>query len=395
MPKMNQIYTILNQAQSQAWGKTAVTVIDTATMIGLGDHIINSSTADSKDLWTKALTDIIGKTIFVNRVLTGNDLGITRDNIEWGAILRKVRVKPKGVEHNEEYDLGAEPYDPFKITTPEVMEQLFSKHTTYKSEITITDKQLFTAFKDDSEMMAFYSLIFKQLEDSIARALRNYDRIALANFIAEKLKLQVSQPDKTHSINLIEAYLEETGKTITADKVYTDPEFLRFFATKVLEYKKYMNADTDIFNSSDGYPSQTPDQYMNFYINSIIDSRLKTYLYADTYHKEMVTIDNYKEVEFWQGIKGATGKSFKPSNTTSINIKPASGGPAIVKSGVLAVMVDKDAIVSTYLREGAESWRVPLKGTNHARNVTHMYINDVMENGLVFYVENLPVKPVK
>ena len=151
-----------------------------------------------------------------------------------------------------------------------------------------------------------------------------------------------------------------------------------------------MNADTDVFNASDGYLSQTPDSYMNFYVHSLIDSRLSTYLYADTYHKEMVKVDNYKPVEFWQGIKGAVGNAFDPANTSKINIKPASGGDAIEKSGILAVMVDKDAIVSTYQREASESWRIPLKGTNHAITMTHMYINDMLENGIVFYVEDLP-----
>lgn len=390
MASMTQIYTALNTVQSQAWGSTAVAVVDTKSMIALGNYILDSSNVASKDLWTSTLTDYIAKTIFVSKPLTGQDLGITRDETDFGAVLRKVRVKPKALEYNEEYDLAADDtYDPFKITVPEVNEQLYSKHTTYKSQITITDKQLFTAFQSDADMQAFYSLLFKQLDDSMYRAQMNYDRMALVNFIAEKLVLQGTQATKTHAINLLQAYKDETGTTLTVAQAWNNADFLKFFANQMLLYKGYMNADTDTFNSSVGYPSQTPDSYMNFYVLNYLDSKLKTNLYADTYNKEMVTVAGYKTVDFWQGIKGATGAAFSPLQISKIDVTPASGGAELSKTGILAVMVDKDAVVSTYRREASESWRIPLKGTNHARTNTHMYINDLYENGIVFYIEDL------
>lgn len=393
--KINQIYNLLNAAQEQAWGQRVVEVIDTATMIALGNHVIDSSKTDSKDVFVGGLTDRIGKTLLRSRELAGDDLGISRDQMSFGAILQKIRIKPKLVDYNTEYDLKDEPFDPFKVHPIDVIEQLYSKHTTYECTITILRSQLFSAFTDEASMAAFLALIYKQLEDTIYRAKQVYDRLALANFAIEKFKLQVSQPNKTHTFNLIQGYKNETGITITTEEIWTDKEFLRYVSTKLKEFKKAMNSETDVFNGYEGKDeedilvSSTSDEYMNLYLLDIVDSRMSSYLYSDTFHNEFVKLNKFKAVQFWQGVKGATGKAFDPVEISKISLKPASGGEGITKSGILAIMIDRDAVVSSYERENSDAWQIPTKGFNHYRAMTHMYINDLLENGIVFYVEDL------
>lgn len=383
MAQINQIYQVLNLATQEAWGDIGINVIDNSTLISLGNYVLNSST--SKDVWTGKLTDIIGRTIFVERALDVEDLGIRRDEFTWGAIMRKIRVKPKLVEHNQEYDLGTEEFNPFEITTPEVYEMLFSKFGTFESQVTITDEQLFTAFKSEVEMTAFYSMIFKQLEDSMARAIKSFDRLALVNFIGEKLNLQTTQPSKLHAINLLAEYNTTFEKTLTAAQSYTDPDFLRYFAAKLIEFKGYIAADTAAFNASDGYPSQTPENYLNLYILNSIDAKLNSYLYSTTFHDDLIKVNNYKTVKFWQGV--GNENPFSPENTSKINITLASDGTTTIEqSGIIAVMTDVDAVATYYNREKAESWRIPKKGTNHWKAITRMMINDLYENGIIFYV---------
>lgn len=389
MATMNQIKTILNAAQQQAWGKTAVSVVDTSTMIALGNYVLDSSNVASKDLWTSALTDIIGKTIFVSRGVTSPDLGITRDETDYGAVVRKVRVKPNALVDNAEYNLTEVGYDPFALVTPTVSEQLYSKHATYMAKVSILDSQLFTAFQSDTEMQNFYSLIFQQLEDSMFRAEKGYDRLAVCNYIAEKSVSQTAQPTKTHMVNLLQAYKDETNVTLTVADAWKSADFLKFFANQMLLYKEYIAVDGDSYNTSDGYVSQTPESRLKFFVLKALDAKLQTNLYADTYHKEMVTVEGYKTVPFWQGYTDGVGASFNTNAISKIVVDPASGGDTVTLTGVLAVMFDQDAIVSCYRADKAESVRVPMKGTNHMRARTHMYINDLYENGIVFYIEDL------
>lgn len=389
MAVMNQIYNILNTSQKQAWGDIVINVVDTSTMISLGDYILNSANATSKDLWTGSLTDLIGKTVFVSRQLQGDDLGISRDEFEYGAIMRKIRIKPIELRHNTEYDLGTQSFNPFEIITPTVSEQLYSNFGTYESLITITDQQLFTAFKSDAEMMAFYSLIYKQQEDAMRRGQWNYDRLALATFIANKINLQTTQPTKTHAINLLAQYNKEKGTELTVAQAKLSDDFWRFVARTMILYKGYLAQESNIFNASPWYKTQTTDPYLNFYMLTEVEALLNTILYSDTYHKELVEISGYHKVPFWQGISTENTTPFSFENNSAISIK-LKDGTEITKSGIIAVMSDVDAIATTYKTEKAESWRVYTKGTNHYKSVTQMLINDLWENGVIFYIEDEP-----
>lgn len=396
MATINQVYQVLNLATKQAWGAEAVQVTDTRSLLAMGDYVMNSSSAASRDVFVGAMSDVIGKTIFVSRELRLEDLGISTDEFTFGGYLRKIRVKPKLTEHNTEYDLSDETFDPFEIKKPTVSELLFSKFGTYSLTVTVTDQQIFTAFTSESEMMAFYSLIYKQLDDCIRRGELAYDRLALANFIGEKFNLQaiddasVSPKGKLHVLNILKMYNDTFNKTLKAKDCYTDEDFLKFFASKIMEIKGYMAEDTDVFNGSDGFNSQTPAEYLRIYVLRALSSRLNAYLYGPMYHDEMVKIDGYKEVNFWQGIKNG-GNPFDPAATSEINIKLASdstGATVVNANNILCVMTDKDAIATCYKRPKAESWRIPTKGTQNYRAVTQMMINDLYENGLVIYAED-------
>jgi len=392
MAVINQIYSLINNANKQAWGANALQVVDERSLIAMGDYVLNSGNSASLDVWTGSLVDQISKIIFVNRPLSVDNLGLSRDESEWGAVTVKYRVKPIDVEHNNEYDLGNEAFDPFSVVTPTVDRKMFNKKGTYMAKVTITDKQIFTAFTSEAQMQAFYSLIYKQLDDAMTRSENAWDHLALANFIGEKINLQGTQTTKLHAINILAEYNNTFGKALKARKAYTDGDFLRYFASRLIELKGLMAEETDAFNASTGYVSQTPAEYLQVFVHNAIDARLPGYLYSDTYHNEMVTLDGYHTVKYWQGIKASGGKYFGNDATTAINVKLASdstGATVIAQDGILAVLMDRDAVGTFYDRPQAESVRIPLKGVNSFKNITREMFNDVYENGIVIYIEDV------
>ena len=98
----------------------------------------------------------------------------------------------------------------------------------------------------------------------------------------------------------------------------------------------------------------------------------------------MVNINTYKTVPYWQAV--GTDKPFSATNTSKINVKAASDGTNVEMDGIIAVMMDKDAVTTCYREENGESVRVPTKGVNHIKNITMMYALDVLANGCVIYV---------
>ena len=385
---INQVYAVLNKAIKQTWGTEALTIIDERSLISVGRDTIRVGSSESKKLFATYLTDIITDTIYVSRPLNLNNLGLSRDMNGFNGIKRKIRVKPILTNHNTEFDLNNDAeFKPFDVIDPDVMEMIFNKAETYAVDIFIPDNQLFQAFESNADMEAFYSLLFKQLDDAITRAENAFDRLALANFIGEKIKLQTTQGTKLHAINILKVYNDRFGTQLEAANVYNDKEFLRFFSAIMLKYKRLIAEDTDKFNASEGYPMQTPEEYLNVYILAEIDDFINAYLYSDTYHDEMVRVSNYKAVASWQGI-GDNADPFGVSNTSKIHVNIASDGTEIEQDGILAVMVDRDAVATYYDRPMAESWRVYTKGTRYHKNGVKSMINDMYENGLVLYVKD-------
>lgn len=386
MANINQIYAVINAAAKEAYGGTAITVKDLRSLISLGDYVMNSSSADSKDVFTGKILDLVGKTVFVNRARKSSDLGLSKDEFEWGAILRKIRVKPIETRNNDEYNFDGTGYNPFSVDIPAVDQKLFSKFGTISVEITITDEQLFTAFKGNEELSAFYSLIYKQMDDAISRSTETYDRLALDNFIGEKLVEQAAAGNtKIHAVNLLAGFkAENPSSTLTASTCLKDKDFLRYAATEFQRWMANLETETDVFNSSDGYLSQTYGSYFRFYMLSMVKSLLENNLYSDTFHYNFNEVKGFKTVNFWQG----PGTDFGFDSISKINVKTASNN-VVEQGGILAVMMDEDAVATYYNRAKSESWRVPKVGTKHYRAWTKAYLNDLYENGIIFYIDDV------
>lgn len=393
MAVINQIFSTINSVNKQTWGENALQLTDLQSSIAFGNFLRNDASAESLEIWMGKLSNVIGKTIIRNnREVTEDDLNIEVDDMAWGGIMRTIRIVPISVEHNTEYDIeNGATIDPFKVKAPKAIQKLFSKFGTFQGLVTILDKQLFTAFDTEAGLMAFYDAVYQQLVNIMKVAKKNYDRMAIANFIGEKFKLQTEQPNKLHTIDVGKLYRTETGKTLDRTQALegTDPDFVRYLSKKIPQIKKEMASYTAVFNATTGdelVPQQTPAEYLKFYILNNLESGFNSYLYSTTYHDEMVKIDTYKSVPFWQGIGNVA--PFDAANTSKIHINVASDGTEIEQDGIIAVMFDKEAVSSNYREEKAESVRIPTKGINHIKYVTYMYCNDAFSNGVVLYVGN-------
>ena len=68
MADVSQIYTIVNSVAKQTLGESAIEVVDSSTMIALGDKVLSSDV--DTDNFTNNLVDRIGKTVFSVRNYT-------------------------------------------------------------------------------------------------------------------------------------------------------------------------------------------------------------------------------------------------------------------------------------------------------------------------------------
>ena len=186
MADINQIYTIVNTAAKQAFGQEAITAIDTASFISLGDDVL--STDRNTDAFNNALNDVIGRTIISTRVYNADADPLVRKPFEFGMALRKIYVEIGDAEQNNSWEIGKDSYTPdfAPIKKPIVNQHLFSRLSTYEFGVTIPDDLWTTAFHNEQEMAALIEGIFVAMETRLQTSLKHLNNLVRASFMARK-----------------------------------------------------------------------------------------------------------------------------------------------------------------------------------------------------------------
>ena len=377
MADINQIYTIVNTAAKQAFGQEAITAIDTAAFISLGDDVL--STDRNTDAFNNALNDVIGRTIISTRVYNADADPLVRKPFEFGMALRKIYVEIGDAEQNNSWEIGKDSYTPdfAPIKKPIVNQHLFSRLSTYEFGVTIPDDLWTTAFHNEQEMAALIEGIFVAMETRLQTSLKHLNNLVRASFMARKYLTA-----GLHAINLLADYNTETGSTLTVANALRDKEFIRWSNMVMGMYVDRLVEPSRLFNTAD-YLRHTPKDLQVFTVLSNYARASEIYLQSDTYHDTLVKMPYYRTVPYWQG----TGKDYSFDNVSKISVVLTKGGQATTIAGAIAVLYDYEAMGTTI-----DKPRTPTERNNHDEytnyyyKVNRGYFNDLSENGVVFYI---------
>ena len=388
--KITQLATILNGTLNaagiidQTTGAAAVAKEDLSNIVDLGKTVLDYTGQSNAnyDSFVRSLIDQVGKVMFVDRKYTSQAPNILKDGWEYGSILQKVRCEAPDARDNATWDLfnypvsgGASYPDPFELSKPTVQAKFFNSKATYEVPITLTDVQLRESFRSAEEFGRFIAMIENRIAMKITLCNDGLIMATIANLIAQKVH-------GGKAINLLALYNTATGSTVTAAAALTDKEFLRFASKTIAQYKKYLAAASTLYNDG-GYLTFTPEDRLKFVANIEFSKSLDAYLYSDTFHNEFVNLPGYEEVAMWQGTGASDDDRLKIDVTIDVN-----GTPTEVKQdGILAVMFDEEAaavcnqnyrVTSQYNGRG--------EYTNYFYKWDAMYMNDVLENCVVFLI---------
>ena len=389
MATFNDLSTIMNDVFSQAVGEEAISQLDFSNIASLGDYIMKWSDNSSNDIIFNKLFDRIGKTVLANRLYKGKYGFIAVDPFTYGFVLQKIHVNCIDARESGKYYNGNQPdTDLYAEFRPEINVSLFANAKTWEFAVTITKEQVKSAFTDEKTLTAFINAIYTAMDNSVTKSLENNASATFAAFIGEHLVAQTqaeqANDDKVLAINLIQAYYEETGETVTVNSAWFNADFLRFCTSKFIDVKRMMTNLSVIFNAK-GLEKHTPEEYNNFVIIGKFADNIKRYMQSDVFNKELVDLPSYKEVDYWQGL----GKTADITSRTTINAKLVTTGATINKSNIVAVMFDDFAVGTTLYERDTVAVRNPHR---HRTNVFEQCMVgnfiDLSENGVVFYLEN-------
>ena len=361
-----QLYTIVNAAAEESMGSEAISVIDTSTLVALGDSILSSQT--NTEAFLNTLVQRIGKTIISFRPYTSKLTLLDIGDMEWGQIMQKTKTQMPIAIEDDTYNLvDGESLDMYVVSKPAVHQKLFAKRTPLAFMKTFQTKALKEAFLSSESMGNFVASIYGEIRNAIELSQENLGRLTMANYMANATSQQV--------YDLVTLYNDATGESQTTGyKALQNEAFLRYALQTIKNVAYSMETMSELYN--DGTEQRhTPRELQR--IASIIQfkSALETQVDYAAFHEDYVKLASDIVVPYWQAAK----------SPLDIQVTDEDGEEKTL-SNIVAFIHDRDAL-GTYRKE-EEVLTTPVNARGRYYNtyyhIDNLYFNDFSENGVVF-----------
>lgn len=382
--EIKQVYEIVNTATQEAIGESAVVNEDLSNIVDVGTAIFNASAFDA---YVKSLVNHIGKVIFVNRPYRGSAPSVLMDAWEYGSVVEKISSEmPEAVE-NESWELtdGAS-YDPNVFHAPKAEAKFFNKMTTFEIDRSITERQVRQSFSSATQLNAFVSMLFNEVEKSLTVKNDSLIMRTIDNMIVETMYAQYSGGAITgaggpKAVNLLARYNTQYSQELTAAKAILDPAFIRYAAYTMALYVDRLTRMSTLFNIG-GKQRFTPKDLQHIVMLSEFRAAADVFLQSTTFHDEYTKLVNAETVPFWQG----SGTDYAFSSTGKIDATTVAGHSQTV-TGVLGCIWDRDALgVMNFNSRVTTQYNAKAEFTNYFYKRDARYFNDMNENFIVFFV---------
>lgn len=364
-----QIFELVNDIAQQSLGREDVSVVDTASLVTMGNLILNSDR--STESFIKTLVSRIGKTIISYRKYSNQLAPIVMDDMEWGAVVQKITVEMPEVTEDKTFEIeDGQSVDMYEVKKPKANQKLFYKNTPYSCFVTIQKIQLKEAFLGASQMGSFISAIFGQVKNSLELATENLSRLTINNFMGLTAPAQ--------QINLVTNYNAlGVGTPITAASALYDEPFLRYAIGQMNLYSRKMKTLSTLFNG-DKKARFTPDDKQIFGIINDFQTAMETQVQYAAFHEALVSKKATIEVPFWQGHSDPM--------KIAVQVEDGTGTKVVELDNIIGFIFDRDAL-GTYRHE-EEVLTTPMNARGRYTNTfwhdRQMWFNDLSENGIIF-----------
>lgn len=387
--QVTQIYGILNTITNEILGESVLVNEDLSNIVDIGQAFAN---ANSLDNFVRALNDHVGRMVFVDRVYSGRAPSVLMDGWEYGSILEKVRAKMPDATENESWELqDGTSYDPNIFYKPTISVKFFNDRVTFEVPISITQKQVMSAFSNAGQMNSFISMIRNAVANSMTVKIDSLIMRTINAGIGETLATEF--PGGTYSgasgiraVNLLYLYnqtLPSGATPLTAADALTDSAFMRFASYTIKNYVGRMKDMSTLFNIN-GTEKFTPSDRMHIVLLNEFRNAAEVYLYdgLNQFNIDNIRFPESETVSYWQG----SGTDYGFSSTSAINIKTPSNAN-VSASGIIGVIFDRDALgVANIDRRVTTNYNAKAEFWNEWHKFDAGYFLDLDENFVVFYL---------
>ena len=381
-----QAYTLLNSIVNQATGKANLTATSPADFISIGTTALEAG----YDKVLAAITQIIGRTLFSVRPYNRKLADLSRTNMEWGSIIRKLKIADVDWKESAEFSLtDGQSIDMFTILKANVLQLNFYGQNIYQLQTpSIFMDQLDAAFRGPEELNSFFSMIYTNIESQKEQKIEAVARMLLCNFIGGKIAAQ------NGVIHLLTEYNAETGEQLTAATVYSPdnfPDFVYWLYARMETLAGLLSERSQLYQINvDGKPINQHTSPENLRVKmyapfmNAVNARVRANTFDNTYLKMART----EAMNFWQSIQSPASINVTPSYLDN-NGLIVTAQNAVSNSGVIGVMYDTDALGIVTQNERALA--TPFNAAGHYSNIFYSYLQkwytDFTEKGIVLVLD--------
>ena len=397
MSNVTQIYSIVNGAVSDFLGTTAARVTDTTSFVDLGRTLDGIFSADDPyhgyDGFFGALVSRIAKTEVFVRLYEQNTRRVITDYIEFGAFVSRIYTTMVDAVSNPTWSVSngqnpptLSPHSPYDVsTTVAVSQKIFGKKGTWSVEVNIPTVQIKTAFLNESQMGAFIDSIYMTISNSLAVQLEALENTAVNTSIADCIH-------NGNATNLLQVYNNENGVSLTVSTCLKNLKFIAFSNKEIDNMRGYMKKMSGLYNTA-GYKTFTPEGKSILEVLTEFASASKYFLESNTYNANMVALDGYKEIPYWQSPGTTAPMTFADASTIDIKNFDVynSGTPAVAQeikqSGIIAFLRDEDNVKAYFGQR--RTWEEVNKRDEtvvHGEKAEIGYAVEPKANAWVFYI---------
>ena len=374
---VTQVKDLVNLATKEALGAEAVQTEDLTNVVDMGEAIFN---ANAVDAYVRSLVNHIGKVVFVNRPYAGSAPSVLMDGWEFGSVLEKITAELPEASENETWNLvDKQSYDPNIFYKPTVEAKFYNKRVTFEIDVSITERQVKQSFSSATQLNAFVSMIYNEVDKAMTIKIDSLVMKTIVNMIS----VTMADANANRAVNLLALYNSEIGPAtpLTAAKALYNLDFIKFASYKMKLYATRLGTISRLFNIG-GKARFTPRDMLHIVMLEEFKSSADVYLQSDTFHNEFVKLPEAEGVAYWQG----SGTDYAFGSTSKIMVKDAKGN-STTKTGILAVMFDRDALgVCNKDKRVTTDYNAKAEFYNNFYKFDCEYFNDTNENFVVFYI---------
>lgn len=392
----NQLATVLNAITAQATGTASLAAVDTSSFVTAGQEALKAG----YDTLSTAISQVLSKTIFAIRPYSSKFKGLEMTVQQYGNITRKLSAIDKPFVNDPAIDptviVDNGTVDPFVISKPLVQQENFYGMEVYKKPLTIYDWQLDQAFSGPDQFASFVSMMMQNASDMLEQARENTKRMTITNLIAAVLGNYATNQN-IKLVTLYNTYIGSPSPALTWVDIKADnskyQHFMRFAYAKIATIASMFterSAKYHVSLANKTIMRHTPYEMQRLYMLGQERYDMEAQVLADAFHDNYLKLADVETVNFWQSINSPDAINVTPSYlaTSGGNAGTIQKGNAVNKTGVFAVLMDRDAAGVVQMNERARTaYNARGEYTNYFFSVCERYFNSFTENCVVFTLD--------